>query len=162
MQQRAGAVSVFTLVVGLTASAASASSITFGSVGSFKVFTDDLGNAFDIPLGSFFRENVNVSSSIDPLPFNLKVQFGMATGIGDGSIEALEFAVTNDLDLNENGSDDVLGGIGNGTFTLADTEQQSVSTVPEPASVALFGVGLLLVANRVRRRKNERRSAQAG
>ena len=162
--------------------------LTFSGV-DFDVFTDDLGLASNLLLGSFARGNVNVSSSTTSLPFTLQIVFSLPTGIGsDEPLTALisgtnqggggaldidfdndwqlvnftngqgsgsfEFAVTEDLDVNKNGSEEVHGGIRNASFTPAVSIQESVATVPEPASIAMFGLGLLLVANRARRRKN--------
>ena len=216
LQQRAGSIGAITLVAVLMAASASASSIqvsgstagcfgagcdSFGSLAihgtyelaftgtAFDVFTDDLGLASNLLLGSFARGNANVSSSTASVPFTLQVVFSQPTGIGgDEQLTALingtnygggggldvdfdnewqlvnytngqgsgsfEFAVIEDLDLNKNGSEDVYGEIRNATFTSGSTPlEESVTTVPEPASIGLFGVGLLMVARRVRRRK---------
>ena len=169
LQLRAGSIGALTLVAVLMAASASASSIqvsgstagcfgagcdTFGSPAihgthglafsgaDFDVFTDDLGLASNLLLGSFARGNVNVSSSTGSVPFTLQV--------GIGSDEQL----AEDLDLNTNGSEDAYGEIGNATFTSGSTElQENVTPVPEPASIGLFGVGLMMVARRMRRLK---------
>ena len=176
LQLRAGSIGAFTLVAVLMAASASASSIqvsgstagcfgagcdTFGSPAihgtyglalsgaDFDVFTDDLGLASNLPLGSFARGNVNVSSSTGSVPFTPQGVFFQPTGIGSGE------QLTESLDLNNNGSEDVYGEIGNATFTYGSTAlQESVTPVPEPASIGLFGVGLMMVARRVRRRKS--------
>jgi hypothetical protein len=71
-----------------------------------------------------------------------------SNALGSGSFE---FGVMDDLALRKNASVELHGAIRNATFVAAAPagEEQNV-TVPEPASLALFGLGLFFVARRAR------------
>jgi MYXO-CTERM domain-containing protein len=69
---------------------------------------------------------------------------------GTGSFE---FRVNDIVDLRKNHSVNLTGDIRNAVFT--PTKSQDATAVPEPAGLALFGVGLLAVARQFRRRKSK-------
>src|SRR5579864_9071059 len=58
--------------------------LTFTGVDSFDEFTTATGSVSGINLGSFSRDNVNVSDATPPLDFQLLVTFSLPTGINSG------------------------------------------------------------------------------
>ena len=68
-------------------------------------------------------------------------------GSGTGSFE---FAVLNDLDVNKNGSGNILGAVRNLTFRPDSEPVNETATVPEPSTLILLGT---CVAGAIRRRR---------
>lgn len=149
---------------------------------TFDVMTDEYGNADGIWLGTLARGQVNVGKDLGSIPFTLEVSFGVptvsdelftalivGTSVGGGGpldvdfdndwqtvyfnnssgSGSFEFAV-NDLDLTKNGEGGILGGIRNVSYSSLESQP---TPVPEPASIALFGSGMLLLARRLRGRR---------
>jgi hypothetical protein len=88
-----------------------------------------------------------------PLNVNFDNAWHLIT-YGDGSGGgSFEFAVTGDPSVNKNGSAPIYGTIRNASYVPIVEQDETTAAVPEPASIFLFGAGMLLVARRMRRRQ---------
>lgn len=86
-----------------------------------------------------------------PLSVNFDNAWHLITygdALGGGSFE---FAVSGDPSVNKNASAPIYGTIRNASYTPSLEQDETTSSVPEPASMLLFGAGMLLAARRMRR-----------
>ena len=155
------------------------SGLTFSGVNPFDVLLPP-GATTTFNLGTFNRERTNVSSNLDPLAFTLQLMLTLPAVIGTGpstlftsSIHGttpggggpvvvnfnnawqhftspagiFEIAILTDPELTKNNFAAVVGTVRN--ITLPDSRTTSV---PEPATLLLVGVGLTACATPIRRR----------
>jgi PEP-CTERM motif len=112
--------------------------LTFTGVDPFDVFTDAAGSATGIDLGSFDRDNVNVSDSTPTLYFNLLVTFSLPIGINSGGPVDTFTAVINATTPGGGGPLDVdfdnswqhitySNGAGSGSFDFAVTSDPQLT-----------------------------------
>lgn len=144
-----------------------ASNITLGTVSRANTniqdslaplpFTLDL--SFSLPAGIVGGQFTLLNASITgaspgggaPVDLNLDngwYLFSFANATGAGSFEV---AILTDPSLAKNSSTPILGSIRNASFTSSDTSD--AATVPEPMSLALFGIAALAWSRRQLRRR---------
>jgi len=120
-------------------------------------FTLDL--SFSLPTGIVSGQVALLNASITgaspgggaPLDVNVdntwhSFSFSNATGSG-----SFELAILDDPTVNKNGSTLILGAIRNASFTSSETSAEA--TVPEPVTLALFGVAAVAWSRRQLRRR---------
>jgi hypothetical protein len=113
---------------------------------TFSLPTGIVGGQFDL-----LNASITGASPGGGAPLNVNFDngwqlFAFSNASGSGSFE---LAVLNDPSVSKNGSTAILGSIRNASVTSVETP---TPTVPEPVTLALFGIGALAWSRRARRR----------
>jgi hypothetical protein len=112
------------------------------------VFTLPAGSAGSSPVSALISGTNFGGGGALALDFDNTWQLiSFADVLGSGSFE---FSVS-DLSVNKNGTSPIRASIRNAVFVPALQEDVQSATVPEPATLTLFGTALLMVGRRMRR-----------